>query len=256
MTYLDQTNETTSFNKSSLLKLYKNSKKTEAQPHFRAKLALKKKHYPELEVFRIHLEDEQNDGHPDFYTESNQKLFRYRLIFLSFSILFLFLTGIVLSFSSNWSYSFLVDSSIKAKTLISIITTSLSMAAMGCAYFPSSLHEATRHVVNKAKRSLQYIYEKQRIQNGIDATFLWGTRYRKSCALRHVYQGLLNKIHEKGEDTYHLLQKITKTTQMSQKAKERLYNQALSELHDKFFFAAQNFKNFEIDSPTKLQINI
>ena len=79
-------------------------------------------------------------------------------------------------------------------------------------------------------------------------------QHRKRSALRHVYRELLHKIQERGEETYFLLKKITKTAQLTRKAKERLYNQALAELHDKLFFSVHHFKNLDVDSCDPLQL--
>lgn len=254
MHYQKEQTEPSPNNKSFLLKLYKSNKKPETLSKFKAKFAAKTRHYPELEVFKVQLEEEQNAVHPDFFTEAKNKLFYYRLIFLGFALVFLILSCAVLSFSSNWSYTFFFDSNIKAKWLVGWATISLTISSLACAYFPSSLHEATRHIENKAKRSLRHIYEKQRIQNGLNSFLLWGAQYRKSSALRHIYQELLHKIHERGEETYFLLKKITKTTHLTRKARERLYNQALAELHDKLFFFVHDFKNLNIESFTPLQL--
>lgn len=251
---MTNTQQNNTQNKCLLLKLYKTSKTAEVHPNFRAKLASKTRHYPELEVFKIQLEEEQNDKHPHLYTEAKQKLFGYRLVFLAFALVFIALFAAVNYLSFNWNYSFFFDSWFKAKWVISSGITSLAIAALGCAFIPCSLHEATRHVVGKAKRSLKHIYEKQRLQHGISSVVLWGESYRKGSALRHMYNEVADKIQERGEDTYRLLKKIARTPALTKKAKERLYNQALAELHDKITFSVHSFKQLEFDSSRDLRV--
>lgn len=246
---------TTNLNKSLLIKLYKTSQKSEIHPSFKAKLALRSRHYPELEIFKIRLEEEQIDLHPHLYSEAKNKLLKYRLVFFSFFFLFSLLTGFIHLLNISWSYSFLFENTVNAKWSISSFTGLMALAAFACAYLPSSLHEATRFVVSKAEKSLQNIYRKKRVMNGLGTFFNWGEQAHKSNVLRHMYQELVEKLNERGERTYRLLKKITQTPSLSTQKREHLYNQALAELHDKLCFSIHRFKQLEFEPLVRQQIS-
>lgn len=248
MTYLNKESGLQKDCRSLLLQLYKTSKNEKTQPLFRAKLTKKNQHYPELEVFKIQLEDDENHTRLPLYSEAKQKLFSYRLVFIGLALLFVLLTAVTYTLSFNWSYTFFFDSTIKGKWLLTSLTSLLCLSAFACAIIPSSLHEATRQVVGKAQKMITRIYKEQRVQNKFDAFMLWGERSRRSSALRHLYHEILDKVQDKGEETYRLLKKIAKTSKLSEKAKEHLYNQALAELHDRLHFAVNNFKNLQVDT--------
>lgn len=252
MPFTKPSNEITQLNKPLLFNLYKSSKNFNVEPTFRAKLTQKALHYPELEIFKTQLEEELNDAHPHLYTEARQKLTSYRLIFAAFAFVFIIFSAAVYGLSSNWTYTLLFDTSIKAKWIVSTLAALMSIGSLACAFMPCSLHEATNYVVAKATRSLTHIYEKQRIQNNLSFLSFWGENARKSSTLRHMYKDVMDKVQERGEETYRLLKKIAKTPTIANDAKERLYNQALAELHDKIRFAIHSFNQLELDT-TPLQ---
>lgn len=250
MSNLQSTKEPTPtlFNQSLLFKLYKTSKKALINPiSIQSKSLQRVRHYPELQLFKTQLEEEHRHRHPHLYAEAKQKLFYYRVIFIALAFTFLALSSALNQFSFNWSYSFIFESWFKAKWIIGSLSVLLAFASCACAYSLSSLHEATAYVTAKAKKTLRRIYNKQRIQCDVDVFFLWGENQRKSNALRHIYQEVLDKIHERGEDTYRLLKKIERTPSLASKEKEHLYNQALAELYDKLTFSMQSFKHLEFD---------
>jgi hypothetical protein len=237
-------------NKILLMKLFKLSKqnKNASLPHFSAKLTLRRKHYPELEIFKQQIEDEYASLHLPFYAFVNKRIFSYRLVFFGLSLFFLALLGIVYLQSAGWTYALAFGASwTQLKWVICSLCAALSAAAF---YFGMSLSQAKESACTltiKAKKTLQRLHNRKCIELGILSYISFGEEHRKKVALRQVYLEMIDTIHEHHEETLRLLERIARVDTESEN-QERLFNQAISAFYDQLTYVIQTFKHLNIET--------
>jgi hypothetical protein len=188
-------------------------------------------HYPELALFKLHI-GQKGGGQAKLYTGCKTQVFVYKTIFFGFSALFAFLGFLTVSLPSALGCGWL-GSCFVLKSILMGWCFSLSAIAFTLGYKLSTEKEAVNYQVKKSLAYAAKIYAHKRARMGIPRLFIFfGVAQGQVSALKQMYQEIIEKIHDKKDETMHLISRISGSP-IDSKKQEHLYNQAIEELRDK-----------------------
>jgi len=225
-----------------LIDLYKYSA-NDSKKVIRAKISPQTKHYPELEIFKQQMEENKGSVKHHTYEVNSGKVFRYRLIFFAFGLLFLGLSLAV--FQKNVAFTHILYGNIfsSLKSMVIVISLSFAFLSIGFGYSLCVAKEAAHQIAAKTKRRLLRAYTKKRIELGLAGLISYGWNYYKYSSLKQTYHSAYEKIEDQKEETVHLLKKIRNSNETDEKEKELLFNQAIGEMNQKLRLLVQNYKD-------------
>lgn len=129
------------------------------------------------------------------------RVMTYRLIFIGFGILFTILSIILFVKTPNWSYQALFGYGVSTKTLLSLITLSLALAALWLGCSLRAEYELWRNLLTHSKKRLMKSYnQKTASLNGV--TFNMEEQLKKE-ELQESFSNTYNNI-KKISDSLHL----------------------------------------------------
>jgi hypothetical protein len=177
--------------------------------------------YPDLKDFK-----ESQSGPQPLYMEKKKTVIRYRTVFFFFGILFVAFGIFIFSKYPIWIMSGI-------KPIICLITFLLGIASFTVALALRYEREAVRALTHKAEDKLfkAYVERKGQIDGNSHLPFLELMKHK--FALRNPYLAAKAKIKTQEYETIHLMDRIVKAP-IDLESKEKLFNQALLELDDKF----------------------
>lgn len=199
------------------------------------------KHYPELALFKHHIE-QKGGGQARLYTRRKTQVFVYRSIFLGFAAVFAFLGILSATIPSALGCGW-IGSCFLLKSILMTFCFSLSAMAFTMGYKLRTGKEAISHQVKKSLAYAAKIYAHKKARMGVQRFFFFlGADQRQVLALKQMYQEVCEKIHDKKDETMHLISRISGSPIDANK-QEHLYNQAIEELRDKLNQLNQAFRN-------------
>lgn len=240
------TNLSTSEAHALLIDLYKFNQQNNG-PVFKAKIAPRSQQYPELQLFKNQIEGEKKNFQNQCYALHQTKVRRYRVIFFLLGVTFLVLSACAFNLTMQWNHLFMAGPVQLVKNVICTTSVLLSLIALAITYSLCVAKESTNTLVMKAKKRLAQIYARKRLEHGVTGSWFFGHKYRKCAALKEAYNEMWDRINERRDETLHLLYKINKTKSIDFKTKEKLFNQALSEMNDQLSMIVHTFKNIKFD---------
>jgi hypothetical protein len=174
---------------------------------------------------------------------AKSKCFFIEASFFFFGFLFAFLGAFVFFKTSSWTT--LHWSSQLVKPFVVFFCGGLATLAFALSVSMRADQESVHSVVRKAKLILSRVYTRRRVDLGLHRLLYIGRRYRQHMAYRHFYDEARDKIHDLQEETIRLISEIA-SAPFEKKQKEILYNQAVSELHDRLTQLVLSFKHASI----------
>jgi hypothetical protein len=213
--------------------------------------SVKNNAYPKLHLFKNQIELDGDGPLQKPYSAAKSNVLTYRIIFLSIGMLYLVL-GMILFFKSlTWSCTLVFGSCFLIKTIICSVCglSSLYCITLGSLLNPEK--EAVKKAYRQSKERLRKTYEMKVVKYGMKNYLLFGREYRKSMALRQIYQEASEKLHEYKEEAQQLISRIRKSSSCERNEKEELFNQAILEFKDKMELLVGTFKTI---NPQNLQL--
>ena len=210
---------------------------------FMAKLPIISEHYPELSIFREHLDQKKIGSRQQPYTANKRQIQFYRITFLLFTFLFLFL-GLLVYFKTGLPSYFKLGYML-IKPFVIFLCGILATASLFISLSIQAHKESVCRCVRKAKKILARIYDRRRTELGLHRFFYLGKRYRQHKAYTQSYHEAKHRLHDLKEDAMHLIATISSSL-FDKKQKEILYNQATAELNDKLTETVLSFKHSPI----------
>ncbi len=200
---------------------------------FLAKFPTTERRYSELDLFRNGaVEGVKLYHHP--YTSKKKSVAIYRIVFLTFAILFGVLGVTTLSLPSTLSCGFFsLPTTLKGLIMTLCIVLSLASFLLGISLRTDK--EAIVHSYNHWRRKLKTYYARKRLS-------LVGPHRHLAKGLRQTHKEVQEKMREKRDETLHLIGKIG-SSPLSKEEKETLLNQAIAEFHERLKFLAHGFKH-------------
>lgn len=189
--------------------------------------------YNELNLFRNGAVEGVNLYHHP-YTSKKKTVTIYRIVFLTFAVLFGVLGVTTLSVSSTLSCGFFsLPTTLKGLVMTLCILLSLASFLIGITLRTDK--EAIIHTYNHWRRKLKTYYSRKRLS-------LVGPNKHLVKTLRQSYKEVREKMREKQDETLHLIGKIG-SSPLSKEEKETLLNQAIAEFHERLKFLSHGFKH-------------
>lgn len=165
----------------------------------------------------------------------------YQSIYWGFALLFVFLGTLVYVNSINWACSVYFENCMMIKTGTSIFCLMLALAAFVVGYIVKPEKETVHFLVSKMEKSLKNLYHRQRAALDLMTDPNADREIRKD-SIGHHYTRAIEKLHERQEDTLHLLERIASAKEYGIKEREHLFNLAITELHEGLSGILQAFK--------------
>jgi hypothetical protein len=188
--------------------------------------------FEELREFRKEIETENKGLNLHFYTTTKHNVKTYRFIFGFMAVLFAVLA--YLAFKSNpsaLSQTFFENTHLLKNCFVTFATFLSVLSTIICVRLNSEI-EAMRHIVQKAKLRLHNLYEHEKATLG-RWYLLFASTSQKFFRLRRVLHDVEDKIEHYKHDFKHLIHQVRKNKQIDRAKKDRLFHQALLELHYK-----------------------
>lgn len=201
-----------------------------------------KSRYLELEIFKQHFQGKEELGLRYTYAECKHKVSNYRAIFLFIGVIFLGLALLIFQHNLVFFTTLFGNLSLLAKGLLIGVSLTFSFVASFIGYSLCVAREASAYLFSKSKRKLFQLYTRKRFEQGLVGLFNFGTFCKKHYSLKNNYNETLHQMGECKEETLVLLQKIQQYANVEAHYRELLFNQALSEMHDKMQMSLQAFK--------------
>lgn len=211
---------------------------------FTANPPFAKERYGDLDLFRERMTESKAGFHHQPYTNNKKNTLFYKTIFLGFSALFFILGVTTMATPSALGCGFFFSSCSFLKGMIVTICTSLSLASLTVGLRLKPEKEAIIYCVRKTKAQAAAIYARKQIRMGIKSMFAFiGENRHKAIALKQMYEEVCDKIHDKKEETAHLVHRIATAETLDPQEKEALLNQAIEELNDKLQYLTHTFRH-------------
>ena len=177
----------------------------------------------ELHKFR----ENTAEGNVSLYAETKKRVMRYRIAFLIIGLFFLFLSWIIWIKSSLWI-------TIHIKPFVDLIAFLLGIASLTICAVLRYETEAVRALYHHTVHHLQHVYHIRQSKTFKDHRMPLMQILRKKMALRAHFNQTKGKLRKLELETFDLMKRITHSTTLTLKEKELLYNQALTELQERF----------------------
>jgi hypothetical protein len=186
--------------------------------------------YQELHDFRS-LKSTQ-----ELYSEVNLQVKRYKAIFLTFGLFFLFGAIYILFKTPVYFLNFV-------KPTVALLSLLMGVLSFILAFNTTLQKEATKLLYGRALLKLKSIRAYHLAQLPPYGFFeLWKER----TALRNYYEKVFHTLRHDEIETLHLIGRIHNALHLTFEAKEKLYNQALMELDDNFEKALKDYRDMKI----------
>lgn len=211
---------------------------------FTAKPAFIQQRFADLDVFRQQIEESKAGLHHQPYTMNKKNTNFYKMVFLGFASLFFILSVTAMAIPTALGCGFLFSSCSKLKMGIVTVCTVLSLLALTMGLRLRAEKEAVILGVRKTKAHIATIYARKKIRLGIKSFFsLFGPERQKAVALKHMYHELCDKINNKKDEAFHLVNRIATAETLDAQEKEDLLNQAIEEFNHKLHVLTNNFRH-------------
>lgn len=199
---------------------------------------LEKIPFRELSQFK----EESNDSEQQLYTFTKSRVIRYRAIFLTIGIIFLFLAWVIESKSAMWLTAF-------TKPAVELIALLLGLASLSICAFLRYETEAVRSLYHHSVGRLSVSYKIRNARTFKNAHLPFFDLMRKKLAMRSHYKQTIEKLKRLELDSLDLMDKISHTHALTLDEKENLYNQALLELKTSYIPIIQKYESFREQVP-------
>lgn len=198
------------------------------------------RYYAELELFKQHIEINQQGLYHQPYTMNKSAVKLYKTIFYGFAGIFIFLGLLVLGTSFVYTHT-IFSFSILLKTCTTLICSLLALASFIIAVTMKTEREAVMQYTRMAKANLTKFYARKRIKLGIKRYLtVFGYPLKEASTLKQMYHEIYDKINECKEETLHLVNRIASASENFE-MKETLYNQAIAEFNEKLVSLVNSF---------------
>jgi hypothetical protein len=184
--------------------------------------------FPELDFFKQPMPEDLHQ----IYASKRKESFLYQLIFYSLGLLFAVLAAIIHIKTANWKFDFYLGNSDLIKTSFFLFCLLLSAGAIAIGYLTRPEKEAIYTLVYKVKRHLNKLYRDRRRTIRPFFFFVTASKEEIEISFQSIYYQAIHKIEDHHANTLQLLERIELTKNLHWKAKERLFNQAIWELHE------------------------
>lgn len=212
------------------------------KPLFSIKKVISGKSYPELEIFKHQIDlDRKSPFLP--YTRIKKKVITYRWVFSAFCFLFFLLTLMIALKAVYWPFAHF--SYIQFFIIKNLACASCSLIALGSLWIAHCMRtekEAALAVLRNATYRLNKAYARKKIEAGIRGILALGERYQKSQVIKHSFHEAKDKMNHHYDDLLHLFERIRQSTNLTERHREHLYNQAILEFNDKVRSVVNLFK--------------
>lgn len=185
--------------------------------------------FHELHRFKMKIEENKSALHHHPYSVNKGRVLIYKAVFLGISFIFAALAGYLYSIYFNWTLNLFLGTTGSIRAFLCGFTLFLSALSLLAGLWIQPEREITHSIVNKAKRKARKIYSKK----AAELTGHHASHLRSENALplfREHYALWLEEVNEREEKVLLIMKRIRLSQVLSEKEKERLYNQALFEL--------------------------
>jgi hypothetical protein len=190
--------------------------------------------HPELLAFKKELERAQNGPMQTPYTAYKESTLTYKLIFAALSFLFLSLEYQLLTHSPSWSATVIFGSIGAILGILQALCISLFLASGAIALFLKAEKEAVKDLSRWVKKKLFKTYKKEKLHQNLHSFFFIGEVFRKKGLFYHHYLDSLHLIEKEEREILHLFFQIRQAKGLKPTEKEKLYNQSILEVKEKF----------------------
>lgn len=186
--------------------------------------------YRELQAFRQQLDVAEIGPFHQPYEAQQRKVRIYRALFFGLSLLFISLLILIMCHKTSWICNMYLGGSFYVKSILIGLTSLLATSSLILGYNLRSEREALNALWHIAKYKIRCQYKKRRTEMGIPPFF----PSKEGALLQHTYFETLDKALEHKNGSLALLDQIRRADGIEHTARLQLYNQALSELRDRF----------------------
>lgn len=186
--------------------------------------------FHELHRFKMKIEENKSALHHYPYSMNAGRVLIYKAIFLAISFIFAALAGYLYSIYFNWTFSLLFGTTASVRTFLCGFSLALSAIALVAGLWIQPEREITHSIVNKTRHKARKIYSKKAAElSGYNASQNVISEHGLLLFREH-YEIWLEEINDLEEEAILMVKRIRMSRVLSDKEKERLYNQALLEL--------------------------
>lgn len=203
-----------------------------------------KDRYPELTQFKQLLDDEGLNQYEDL--ERHQKSARtYRTIFLSLSLLFLFLMSLILFQKTTVFYSLYFGNGWIAKMILSALCGGISLSSIIISIKIRAEKEAIQSICSQAKLKLYRLYTAKCSRIGWKRFLVYLHIHHQASSMIQAYYDAMEKLHDARESACTLMEHIFNVNHVELSEKKNLINQTIGELKDKINRILHTFKDLD-----------
>lgn len=204
-----------------------------AKPLHIVKVSNVHKTYPELQIFKQQLVNHPCHLSYSPYSTAKKKISFYKSIFLSLSLIFFLLAGIVLMKTSALSLANIYSGYfLKMKHMLVFFCLSLSGFSLLIYGTLQPKKEAACSILRKALHKLDKAYELKILERQLGDQVASRELYQNKQFLKHTWRETRDIMQDQTRETEELLEKIQLMPTITLSDKERLCNLSVLELKD------------------------
>lgn len=186
--------------------------------------------FHELHRFKMKIEENKSALHHYPYSLNLGKVLIYKAIFLAISFIFAALAGYLYSIYFNWTFSLLFGTTAGVRSFLCGFSLVLSGIALVVGLWIQPEREIAHSIVSKTKLKARKIFSRKAAElSGHNASHHVISEHGLLLFREH-YELWLEDINDLEEEVLLIVKRIRLSRVLSEKEKERLYNQALFEL--------------------------
>jgi len=195
--------------------------------------------FSELESFRFSLKQNRNHLSHYPYTSNKNRVLLYKVVFLLLTIIFTALSAYLYTANICWVFHSFIANPDMLKNFLSLICSVCAICSFIIGFFASPEIDIATHLVHKAKKRAKKIFKRA----ACEIRFNHRTDDSLIDYCRELYHGVYEKMTRFKDEQLLLLKRIRISRQLSDKEKETLYNQAITELESKLQGLLEDYKS-------------
>ena len=210
-----------------------------------------KHHYSELEIFRREVLENSNIHLFNPYSDGKYKTWGYKLIFATLSLFFFFI-GLLIFTNNFYSVNELFYLPFNMiKNGVGFLSLLAGLSALFVTKKLKVEKEAAFNINRAAKNKLNYAYGRKRFTLGLHKLFYSNHERLQAFELKHNYYQAKERMDHYTNELERLFLQLSKSSKLSLKKRELLYNQALREYNDMMDRVVHAFRQLNNPYPTE-----